>query len=96
MLYRKRIRLHPERVRRIFSEYEVAGVNDIMRFNVEEFLRRMDDPKKELFVMDDEGYHRIRGARVYHLNMIVRMTFAGREFGNAVPGGLEQGGRQAN
>jgi hypothetical protein len=78
LLYRKRIRLHPERVRRIFSEYEVAGVNDIMRFNVQEFLRRMDDPKKELFVMDDEGYHRIKGARVYHLNMIVRMTFAGR------------------
>ena len=68
MLYRKRIRLHRESVRRIFSEYEVAGVNDIMRFNVQEFLRRMDDPRKELFVMDDEGYHRIRGARVYHLN----------------------------
>jgi hypothetical protein len=78
MLYRKRIRLHPERVRRIFSEYEVSGVNDIMRFNVQEFLRRMDDPKKELFVMNDEGYHRIRGARVYHLNMIVRMTFGGQ------------------
>jgi len=78
LLYRKRIRLHPRRVRRIFSEYEVAGVNDIMRFNVQEFLRRMDDPKKELFVMDDEGYHRIRGDRVYHLNMIVRMMLAGR------------------
>ena len=78
MLYRKRIRLQPERVRRIFSEYEVAGVNDIMRFNVEEFLRRMDDPKKELFVMDDEGYHRIRGARVYHLNLIIRMMHARR------------------
>ncbi len=76
LLYRKRIRLHPERVRRIFSEYEVAGVNDIMRFNVNEFLRRMDDPKKELFVMDDEGYQRIKGDRVYHLNMIVRMAFA--------------------
>jgi hypothetical protein len=49
-----------------------------MRFNVQEFLRRMDDPKKELFVMNDEGYHRIRGARVYHLNMIVRMTFGGQ------------------
>lgn len=76
LLYRKRIRLHPERVLRVFSEYEVAGVNDIMRFNVNEFLRRMDDPKKELFVMADEGYHRIRGDRVYHLNMIVRMAFA--------------------
>ena len=78
MLYRKRIRLHPERVRGIFSEYEVSGVNDIMRFNVQEFLRRMDDPKKELFVMNDEGYHRIKGTRVYHLNIIVRMVVAGK------------------
>jgi len=77
LLYRKRVRLLPQRVRRIFSEYEVAGVNDIMRFNVQEFFRRMDDPGKELFVMDDEGYHRIRGARVYHLNLIIRMTFTG-------------------
>ena len=78
LLYRKRIRLHPERVRRIFSKYEVSGVNDIMRFNIQEFLRRMDDSKKELFVMNDEGYQRIKGARVYHLNMIVRMAIAGK------------------
>jgi hypothetical protein len=79
LLYRKRIRLHRERVRRIFSKYEVSGVNDIMRFNVQEFLRRMDDPKKELFVMNDEGYYRIRGARVYHLNMVVRMALAEKD-----------------
>jgi hypothetical protein len=78
LMYRKRIRLQPQRVRRIFSEYEVDGVNDIMRFNVQEFLRRMDDPKKELFIMNDEGYHRIGGARVYHLNLIIRMVFTGR------------------
>jgi len=39
----------------------------------------MDTPKKEVFIMDDEAYHRIKGARVYHLNMIVRMTFGGRD-----------------
>ncbi len=49
LLYRKRIRLFPEPIRRIFSKHVVASVNDIMRFNVQEFLRKMDDPKKKLF-----------------------------------------------
>ena len=79
LLYRKRIRLYPRRVRRIFSSHKVDGVNDIMRLNVAEFLRGMDDPKKELFIMDDEGYHRIEGTRVYHLNMIMRFTHNGEQ-----------------
>jgi len=74
LLYRKRIHLFPERVRNVFSQHQVAGVNDILRFNIQEFLRKMDDPKKHLFVMDDEGYHRIKGTRVYHLNLIMRLT----------------------
>lgn len=73
-LYRKRIALHPDWKGSIFSQYEIDGINDIIRFNIQEFLRRMDDPNKELFIMDDEGYHRIKGTRVYHLNLIVRLT----------------------
>ncbi|HRR42029.1 MAG TPA: hypothetical protein P5244_12405 [Syntrophales bacterium] len=77
-LYRKKIRLHPDWKGSIFSEYEIDGVHDIMRFNIQEFLRKMDDPNKELFVMDDDGYHRIKGARVYHLNLII--TLIGDQF----------------
>jgi hypothetical protein len=73
-LYRKQIRLHPDWKGSIFSEYDIDGINDIMRFNIQDFLRKMDDPNKELFVMNDEGYHRINGARVYHLNLIIQLT----------------------
>ncbi|MHB9098394.1 MAG: hypothetical protein ACYC5X_11315 [Syntrophales bacterium] len=72
-LYRKRIHLHPDWKGSIFSEYEIDGINDIMRFNIQDFLRKMDDPNKELFVMNDEGYHRITGTRVYHLNLIIKL-----------------------
>ncbi len=37
----------------------------------------MDDPKKELFIMDDEGYQRIHGTRVYHLNLVARLVHEG-------------------
>ena len=72
-LYRKRIRFHPDWKGSIFSEYEIDGVNDIMRFNIQDFLRKMDDPNKELFVMNDEGYHRVTGTRVYHINLIIKL-----------------------
>jgi hypothetical protein len=74
LLYRKRIHLHPDWKGSIFSDYEIDGVNDIMRFNIQEFLRKMDDPNKELFVMNDDGYHRIKGSRVYHLNLIIKLV----------------------
>lgn len=73
LVYRKRVRLNAEGVHETFPDYDVPGVTDILRFSVNEFLRRMDDPTKELFVMDDEGYQRIKGARVYYLNLVLRL-----------------------
>ncbi len=75
-LYRKRIHLRPNWMGSIFSEYAIDGVNDIIRFNIQDFLRKMDDPTKEIFVMNDEGYRRIKGSRVYHLNLVVKLTGA--------------------
>jgi hypothetical protein len=73
LVYRKRVRLKAKAVHETFPEYDVPGVTDILRFNVTEFLRRMDDPTRELFVMDEDGYQRIKGARVYHLNLILHL-----------------------
>ena len=74
LLYRKRIRLRSNWMGSIFSEFEINGVNDIIRFNIQEFLRKMDDPTKEIFVMNDESYRSIKGSRVYHLNLIIQLT----------------------
>lgn len=77
LLYRKRVRLYPEKVRQVFPDYPVEGIHDIIRLNVQEFLRKMDDPKKELLVMDDEGLLPVKGNRVYHLNLILRLEHDG-------------------
>lgn len=77
LLYRKRVRLYPRRVRRILTNHAIEGLNDIIRFNVQEFLRKMDDPKKELLVMDDEGLLPVKGTRVYHLNLVLRLEHNG-------------------
>jgi hypothetical protein len=77
LLYRKRVRLYPKRIRHIFTSYSIEGLNDIIRFNVQEFLRKMDDPKKDLFVMDDQGLLPVKGTRVYHLNLVLRLDHDG-------------------
>ncbi|MCB9902870.1 MAG: hypothetical protein H6831_00535 [Planctomycetes bacterium] len=79
MVYRKRVHLDARAVHATFPDYDVPGITDIMRFRVSEFLSRMDDPTKELFVMDDEGYQRIKGARVYHLNFVLNLRGDGRQ-----------------
>ena len=40
----------------------------------------MGDPRKELFVLDEDDYRRPKAERVYHLNMILRYGGDGRVY----------------
>lgn len=70
--YRRRIRLSPRAISGAFRDIDTDGINTIIRFNVAEFTRRMGDPRKVLFVLEEDGYRRVKAERVYHLNMILR------------------------
>ena len=70
--YRKRIKLSSRAISAAYRDIDTDGINDIMRFNVAEFTRRMGDPRKELFVLGEDDYRRVKAERVYHLNMILR------------------------
>ncbi len=72
--YRKFIKLYPKDIEKNYQEYEISGIDDIIRFNITPFLKRMDDPQKPLYILTNEGYKRIWGQRVYHINMIIRFT----------------------
>ncbi len=70
--YRKRIKLSSRAISAAYRDIDTDGINDIMRFNVTEFTRRMGDPRKELFVLTEDDYRKVKAERVYHLNMILR------------------------
>ncbi|MGB5582664.1 MAG: hypothetical protein WBO93_03535, partial [Gammaproteobacteria bacterium] len=76
--YRKRIKLSSRAISAAYRDIDTNGINDIMRFNVAEFTRRMGNPRKELFVMDEDDFRRVKAERVYHLNMILRYGGDGR------------------
>mgnify|MGYP001828317071 CR=1 FL=1 len=69
--YRKRIKLSSRAISSAYLDIDTNGIKDIMRFNVAEMTRRMGNPRKELFVLEKNGYRRVKAERVYHLNMIL-------------------------
>ena len=74
ILYRKRIKLFRKHLERLYYDYPVESINDIMRLNVSKFLSKMDNPKKPVYVPDGDSYQRVHGRRVYHVNMILKYS----------------------
>ncbi len=72
ILARRRVQLYSKSIEKLFRDFEVNGVVDIMRFNVRNFLMRMDNPSRPIFMPDDKNNVRIvNGKRVYHVNIVV-------------------------
>lgn len=78
---RKMIKLYSGECSNIFSDFDVDGVVDIMRFNIRGFLEKMDNPAKELYMPASSGdwIVKIKGRRVYHINMIIKYGMEGCE-----------------
>jgi len=72
ILFRKYIKISPEKLRSEHKDILREGIVDITRFNIFHYLRRMDNPRKELFILQNDDYRKADGERVYHLNMIIR------------------------
>jgi hypothetical protein len=70
--YTKDITLFPNQ----FLKYHKrkTGVTDIVRFNLRNFLQKMDEPVKSLYALKKGRSERIPGSRVYHVNVVIRFT----------------------
>ncbi len=73
ILYRKKIRLKSKYLKKHNSD-NLKSLSDIFRFDVNRFLAKMDDPEKTLYVLTDDGFKKIKGKRVYHVNLILKMV----------------------
>jgi hypothetical protein len=72
--YQKEIVLDAELLPR--TERGIAGVTDIIRVNVERFLRDMDDPELALEYVDLEDFSvgRVKAAKSYQVDLAFRFT----------------------
>ncbi len=75
ILYRKRVRIDRDELEKD-SKYTIAGINDIMRFHVNRFTQKMDNPKVPLYTIeDDNSISVIKGDKVYYLNIIMQLQY---------------------
>ncbi len=73
ILYRKKINLKSKFLKK-YEDRKLKAISDIFRFDITRFLSKMDDPKKTLYTLTPNGYKKISGKRVYHLNLILRIV----------------------
>ncbi|MBI4511472.1 MAG: hypothetical protein HY698_17700 [Deltaproteobacteria bacterium] len=74
--YRKEIFLISHRV---LGRHGGYGITDIVRFHVARLLKEMDEPDQEIFWVDRDTLRviTIRGAKVYHVDVVVRLEADG-------------------
>ncbi|MDD4181281.1 MAG: hypothetical protein PHE87_06610 [Victivallaceae bacterium] len=69
---RKQINLNNAECSKIWTDFRVEGINDIVRVNLDEIMSKMDKPERELYFLDGEKCAKTDSISVYHLNMILR------------------------
>ena len=73
--YRKKIHLNRKAISKL-SPYPLSGINDIVRYNLSEFMRKMDNPKVPLCANKGDGqYNLVEGRKVYYLNFIIQLKY---------------------
>ncbi|MEC9491568.1 hypothetical protein [Flexistipes sp.] len=69
MKYEKKIKLNNKKILKSFND-KIEGLNDIIRFNVNHFIRKMDDPSVTLHTLE-KGMKKITASKVYHVNLVI-------------------------
>lgn len=78
IIFRQRIRLFTSRLAKL-SHYPLQGINEIVRINLREFLRRMDASHAPVYIWDGDGsYHTTQAEKVYYVHFIIRIRYQGK------------------
>lgn len=71
ILFRKRIKLYPKKLKNLYQDYPINGINGIARLNLIHFTEKMDNPETPMYLLENGSYKKIYGSKVYHINMII-------------------------
>lgn len=75
MLYRKLVRIETKTLKDN-NQYDISGINNIVRYNLSTFMQRMDSPEVPLYVSDENsGYTCICGEKIYYINFLIQFRY---------------------
>lgn len=73
ILYRKLVRLNRKSLNEC-SPYPTSGMNDIVRFNVSNFIQKMDNPVVPLYAPGENGdFEIVKGEKMYYINLVLQL-----------------------
>ncbi|MBT7903611.1 hypothetical protein HN587_07140 [Candidatus Woesearchaeota archaeon] len=72
--YKKFTNLFSKKFKKIYRSNAIQGINDVLRFNISKFLGKMDDPQKDVFVLNGNSFNSVKSGKTYHLNLIIKYT----------------------
>jgi len=78
--YRKIISLKSSLIKESYINFNIEGVNDIVRFSIGRFTTKMDDPDKTIFYLKDNHVEKKLGSRMYYLNLILKFSREDKSF----------------
>ena len=77
LLFRKKVQIWPSELAKV-SPFPMKGINDIMRFNITEFVRKMDNPSIPLSgAWEEDEFSPIVGKKIYRLTYVFQCVFEG-------------------
>ncbi len=73
MRYQKRVTVYNKRFKKVFKEYDISGIKDIVRINTSRFTEKMSTPYLPFYAWDEKKKEvvKIKGEKVYHFNIIL-------------------------
>ena len=78
LLFRKKVQLWPHELAKA-SPFPMKGINDILRYNITEYTRKMDNPSFPLSgTWEDDQYKPIEGKKIYHLTFVMQCVYEGK------------------
>jgi hypothetical protein len=73
ILYRKLVRLNRRSLSEC-SQYPTKGMNDIIRFNVSNFIQKMDNPVVPLYSPgENDNIEIVKGEKMYYINLVMQL-----------------------
>ena len=78
ILFRKKVQVWPTELAKA-SPFPMKGINDILRYNITEFTRKMDNPSFPLAgTWENDDYRPIEGKKIYRLTFVIQCVYEGR------------------
>lgn len=75
LLYRMGVHINREKLNGM-TPYETSGINDIIRFNVDTWLKKMDNPQVARQVMTPDGsITTVMCDKLYYINIVLQFSF---------------------